>query len=96
MYPDDLIPLAIDTVKRHFPGNDYQLEEFKTYDDGDVDVTVSYRPPTGPGELFRLSSGSFSPMRAALGIDSSRMYKDVRISPDGKIKSVRIRAIVVG
>lgn len=97
MAPSESISLALSTVKELFPdGANHRLEEFSALDSGEVEITVSFRPPYSVGELFRLSSSPFSANRAALGIDQNRVYKDVRIGNDGKVKSVKMRQIVLG
>jgi hypothetical protein len=93
------IQIATETVKGLFQGKDHRLEEVRFKDDGDFEVTISYREPDGPrpvtidpGGLNLWSTGK----RAAIGIDAHRAYKDVLVKSDGSVKAVLMRQIVVG
>lgn len=88
MSADQVIPIAVDAVKRHFKGDGYRLEEYRVLNDGDVDVTVSYFPadPFTPGELIN---------KTLVGLDTNRIYKLVRVDAGGQIKSVRVRKFIL-
>lgn len=100
MTVEEAIPIAVEAVKKFFPGSDHRLEEIELIDDGSFEITVSYRGPDapprpipfGPGNVLQENFGR----RAAIGIDPGRSYKDVVVSPDGAVKAVRMRQIVVG
>lgn len=100
MTAEEAIPIAVDAVKKFFPGSDHRLEEIELMDDGSFAITVSYRDPHapprpipfGPGNVLQENLGR----RAALGIEPGRSYKDVFVSPDGEVKAVRMRQVVVG
>ena len=100
MQIEQAIELAIESVKKHFAGNDHRLEEVEIRDNGDVDVTVSFRGP-GPSssEAYMFGTGGIGALtsrRAAIGVDPYRTYKDVTIDSDGHVKAIRMRQIVVG
>src|SRR5688572_11316144 len=95
------IPLAIDAVKKLFSGSDHRLEEVELLDDGGFEITISFHSPdTQRNSVMKLGGDSFFGKlqggRAAIGIDPYRIYKDVVISKDGQVRSVRMRQIVLG
>ena len=92
MTTDEAIPIAMDAVKKLFHGTDHRLEELEVRDDGEVAVTVSYHAPGRDA----LTYGTLAGRRAAIGVDPTRTYKDVRVGTDGQVKSIRMRQIFVG
>lgn len=99
----EAIRIAIDYVKDLFQGDDYRLEEVSLVE-GDVgafSITVSFRLPAGSGNAVTplgsdWTDEGFGPRRAAIGIDPTRVYKEVVVGGDGQVRSVRMRQIVVG
>jgi alpha-D-ribose 1-methylphosphonate 5-triphosphate synthase subunit PhnI len=101
MNAEEAIPVAIDAVKKLFPaGTDHRLEEILIREDGGYEITISYRTADSPRPMTLGGGSSFYADihggKAAIGIDPSRMFKDVTVTPDGVVKSVRMRQIVVG
>jgi hypothetical protein len=100
MTVEEAIQLATDSVKKHFEGSEFRLEEIELRDDGGFDVTVSFRPRDPARDLLKIGGESFAGGlqggRAAVGIDPGRVYKDVQISKDGQVRSIRMRQIVLG
>lgn len=103
---EEAIKIAIDYVEKLFKGTDFRLEEVEFGEDRSAGkafvITVSFRPPTGAGSAVTAigkdtaTSQVFGGRRAAIGIDASRLYKDVLVGDDGQVRAVRMRQIVVG
>lgn len=100
MTVEEAIQLATDSVKKLFAGSNHRLEEVGLRDDGGFQVTVSFRPRDPTHNLLKMGGesfvGSLQGNRAAIGIDPSRVYKDVEVSKDGQVRSIRMRQIVLG
>lgn len=99
MNVEEAIGIALEAVKKHFGGSEHRLEEIEIQENGGCDITISYRSPDSPRPLTLGSEGLLSGMygkRAAIGVDASRSYKDVLVTPDGQVKAIRMRQIVLG
>jgi hypothetical protein len=95
----EAVRIASDYVKALFPdGRDWRLEEVEVSDDGAWDITVSYLSAgTGSVTTPLGKEPLVDPFRkTAIGIDPRRTFKSVELDPQGKVKAVRIRPIVVG
>jgi hypothetical protein len=95
----EAIRIATDYVKDLFPGSDYRLEEVTLEDDDSFEVTVSLRPADSAANAFLAVPADPDAARRGrwtLGIDATRAYKVVSVAPDGQVRGVRIRPIVVG
>lgn len=104
MTVDEAIKLAIHRVQELFAGQDHRLEEVTVLDDGGFDVTVSFREAGSSARSGVVGIGTDSPLppaygygkRTAIGIDASRIYKEVKVGTDGQVKHIHMRPIVVG
>ena len=100
MTVDQAIKAAVETVKQHFGGADHRLEEVEIEGSGGYAVTVSFRPTDAGGRPLVFGGDSvltgFGGKRAAIGVDTNRTYKDVIFGPNGEVKAMRMRQIVVG
>ena len=103
MTVDQAIPRAMDAVEKLFSvpeagsGQDFRLEEVVYKDDGSFEVTISFHLKSPRANVTPLGGGQiFDSRRAAIGVDSSRVYKDVHVGNDGNIKAIHMRPIVLG
>jgi len=98
---DQAITTAIEYLKKRFSGREYRLEEVVSNDDHGFDITVSFTPEGVQHELVTPLGGNavtdaYRGRRAVIGIDPHRAYKVVNITPDGQVRAVTMRQIVVG
>src|SRR5687768_5792476 len=98
MNVEQAVQKAIDYVRTLFQGiMDLRLEEVEAKDDESWEITVSFR---GSGQnIAMFGKGGMIDVvgqKAAIGVDPSRFYKEVKIDKDGTVKWVRMRQIVVG
>lgn len=69
-----------------------RLEEVGADDDGNWLVTVSFLPSGADGA----ETGGTSSAATVVGIDLQLSYKQVTVTQDGTVKSIKLRPIVVG
>ncbi len=90
---EDAIRISLEYVKKFFEGQEYRLEEVTVEDDGTFEITVSFHTHGMAGLVVGLARPG---VRRTIGVDESRLYKVVSVSPEGAVKGVRIRPITVG
>lgn len=93
MEVEDAIRISIAYVRKFFEGHEHRLEEVTVADDGTFEITVSFHTGATGGLVVGLARPG---VRRTIGVDESRLYKVVSVSPDGAVKGVRIRPIEVG
>ena len=97
MNVEQAIKTAVGYVQHLFGGSDHRLEEVELKDDGGFEITVSFKPAGDASASVSFGEGSvFTGRKAAIGIDASRLYKDLTIDKDGAVRAVRMRQIVLG
>lgn len=96
----EAIRTASDYLKGLFPeAREVRLEEVELDDNGAWDITLSFLTAGGnPAVIAPIGKEpSFDwNRRMAIGIDPRRTFKVVELDPEGNVKAVRIRQIVVG
>jgi hypothetical protein len=103
MTVEEAITIATEYVNKLFQGSDFRLEEVELGDSEAAAfvITISFRPPGAtPSAVTPIGTSAtsevFGRRRAAIGVDASRVYKDVVVGNDGRVRAVRMRQIVVG
>ncbi|MGB7158326.1 MAG: hypothetical protein WBD40_09695 [Tepidisphaeraceae bacterium] len=100
MSVEEAVKIAMDYVRKLFDaGREFRLEEVRKEDDGAWEITISFRQPDNTGNVAMFGKAALIDVvgqKAAIGVDPSRVYKEVAIDKDGQVKSVRMRSIVVG
>lgn len=94
MEVDEAILIAKDAVLHLFEGTGHRLEEVEYHDNGDFEITLSFQTPDRA--VFRPLGARSNDDRIALGIDASRVYKQVLVGSDGLVKSIKVRQFVIG
>ena len=96
----EAVRIAGDYLKALFPdARDFRLEEVEVDDKGAWDITLSFLAAgtTGSTTAPIGKDPVIEPFRRmAIGIDPRRTFRVVELDPEGGVKAVRIRPIVVG
>jgi hypothetical protein len=98
MTVEEAVKTSIQYVGKLFEGShDLRLEEVELADDEVWRITVSFLDAETPKGAYKPADGTVaSKFRLTIGVDSSRTFKVVELAPNGHVKAVKIRPIVVG